>query len=197
MKPVIYLTGAPATGKSTLSRNLAKQYPELLVFAYSEQLREHLAGKSGGPSVSESEIRQKSSLLVTPQDIDDLDQKLVDLVRETRVSRPVLIDSHPVTKEAYGFRVTGFSTDRLLQLKPDVIVCLYASNEVIISRISAHSQGRPVVSELEASFHTQLQASVATQYGVILGKPVYLVDSAISETDLVHLVASKAKLAQR
>ena len=197
MKPIIYLTGAPATGKSTLSRNLAKQYPELLVFAYSEQLREHLAGKSGGPSVSESEIRQKSSLLVTPQDIDDLDQKLVDLVRETRVSRPVLIDSHPVTKEAYGFRVTGFSTDRLLQLKPDVIVCLYASNEVIISRISAHSQGRPVVSELEASFHTQLQASVATQYGVILGKPVYLVDSAISETDLVHLVASKAKLAQR
>lgn len=197
MKPIIYLTGAPATGKSTLSRNLAKQYPELLVFAYSEQLREHLAGKSGGPSVSESEIRQKSSQLVTPQDIDDLDQKLVDLVRETRVSRPVLIDSHPVTKEAYGFRVTGFSTDRLLQLKPDVIVCLYASNEVIISRISAHSQGRPVVSELEASFHTQLQASVATQYGVILGKPVYLVDSAISETDLVHLVASKAKLAQR
>jgi adenylate kinase len=95
MKPVIYLTGAPATGKSTLSRNLAKQYPELLVFAYSEQLREHLAGKSGGPSVSESEIRQKSSQLVTPQDIDDLDQKLVDLVRETRVSRPVLIDSHP------------------------------------------------------------------------------------------------------
>lgn len=195
MKPVIYLTGAPATGKSTLAGNLLQLCPDLLVFSYSEQLREHLSAKSGAAQVSEDDIRRESSQIVTPQDIEDLDQKLVDLVRDARSTRPVLIDSHPVTKEGYGFRITGFSTERLLQLSPDVIVCLYASSDVIVKRIATSSRGRPAVTEGEASFHTQLQACVASQYGIILGKPVYLMDSAASEADLARLVAAKTKLA--
>src|SRR5262245_45273123 len=119
--PVIYLTGAPATGKSTLARNLKRAFPDLIVFSYSERLREFLARKSMSPAVSESEIRQHSASIVTPKDIEDLDAELIELVRTSRDQKSILIDSHPVTKESYGFRVTAFSVEKLKALNPDLV----------------------------------------------------------------------------
>ena len=194
MSSVIYLTGAPATGKSTLSRNLKAAYPEVLLFAYSEQLRDLVGRRLGNESLGEDEIRRQSSQVVTAQDVIDLDKQLIETVRSERSRRPVLIDSHAVTKEAYGFRVTAFSVAALQALDPDVIICLYASSAVVLDRIRRHPSGRPTVTEFEADFHTHGQVALAIQYGVILGKPVYLVDSAASEDDLVSVVATKAKL---
>lgn len=192
--PVIYLTGAPVSGKSTLARNLKKSFPGLLVFAYSEQLRDQIASRSAEEGFSEDDIRRLSSIIVTPQDIEQLDRKLIELVRANRGSRSILIDSHAATKEDYGFRVTGFSTDQLLALNPDVIICLYTSDDVTIERIRQNPMGRPEVSLFEASMHTQMQAAVAIQYGVVLGKPVYFFDSACDQENLVNVVASKSKL---
>jgi len=192
--PVIYLTGAPATGKSTLTRNLGLAFPGLVPFVYSERLRDFLSRKANGPNVDEAEIRRLSASIVSPQDIQDLDSELIELVRSIRGSRSVLIDSHAVTKESYGFRVTAFSTETLMRLDPDVIVCLYASSETILARIHADARGRPTVTAEEASMHTQLQATLAIQYGTILGRPVYMIDSAVSERDLVSIVAARTKL---
>ena len=191
---VIYLTGPPASGKSTLSRNLRSAYPQLVVFAYSEELRDHIASKGSGPSVDEEDIRRLSSRLVTPQDIEELDRKLIDLVRSKRSVQSILIDSHPVTKESYGFRVTGFTLENLRALDPDVIVCLYTSSDVTAARITTSPMGRPAVSRFEADIHTHLQTAVAVQYGILLGKPVYLVDSSVDEQELVEIVAAKSKL---
>jgi adenylate kinase len=54
---------------------------------------------------------------------------------------------------------------------------LYTEPHVVINRIAANNQGRPQISQFEANFHTELQASVATTYGILLGVPVYLLDS--------------------
>lgn len=191
--PVIYLTGAPATGKSTLSRNLAAKFPALRVFAYSDELRRHLAHRAQS-ALTEDSIRELSAKVVTSDDIVALDTQLVNRVRTERAEAPFLIDSHPVTKEDYGFRVTAFNVETLRALNPDVIVCLYTSPAVLIERIRSTPMGRPMVREFEAKMHIDLQASVATQYGVLLGKPVYLIDSSIAESDLVATVAARARL---
>jgi adenylate kinase len=195
MKPVIYLTGAPATGKSTLARNLQAACAELKVFSYSEQLRKHVADRTGREELAAEAIRQQSSFVVTPQDIEDLDRKLAEFVRQHRSTCPVLIDSHAVTKEPYGFRVTSFKAESLQAIAPDCIVCLYANSDVLIDRIGANAMGRPQVTRFEADMHVQLQAGLAVHYGVILGKAVYLVDSATDEMELVRIVATRAKLA--
>ena len=191
--PVIYLTGAPATGKSTLCRNLASRFKSLTVFAYSEELR-HFISKKTARLLSEDEIRAQSSTVVTAEDVANLDEQLVARVAIERQSAPFIIDSHPVTKESYGYRITGFSIDALKRVGPDVILCLYTSPGIAIQRIGADPMGRPMVSPFEADMHTHLQTAVAAQYGVILGKPVYLLDAAASPGDLVELAADKAGL---
>lgn len=191
--PVIYLTGAPATGKSTLSENLAARYGRLRVFAYSQELRHFIAHRTTG-IVSEDEIRAQSGTLITAEDVAALDRHLVNRVSTERLEAPFLIDSHPVTKESYGFRVTCFDSETLLKLNPDVIVCLYTSAEIAVERIRRDPMGRPLISPYEAQMHTNLQTSVAAQYGVITGRPVYFLDSSVSQQQLVETVALKAHL---
>lgn len=193
--PVIYLTGAPATGKSTLARNLAKKITGLQVFAYSEELRKFVHRKNGGQLLTEDNIRELSAQVITTEDVMQLDAELVDLVAKEREQHSFVIDSHPVTKERYGFRITGFDTQTLLKLNPDVIVCLYAPPQVTIDRIKRDAMGRPLVSEFEAEMHTHLQTSVAAQYGILTGKPVYLIDSSCTQDELVNEVIQRAKLA--
>lgn len=190
---VIYLTGAPATGKSTLSRNLARLLPDLKVFAYSEELRTHIQRKSGGSAMTEDDIRRHSARVVTPQDVKQLDDELVEMVQRERVYRSILIDSHPVTKEQYGFRVTGFDSPTIQRLNPDVLICLYAPAEVIRNRIQADSMGRPLISEFESDMHTQLQVAVVTQYGVLTGKAVYFFDSSGTQNELAEAVLTRLR----
>lgn len=191
--PVVYLTGAPATGKSTLCKSLASRFKRLTVFAYSEELRHFISAKTTR-LLSEDEIRAQSSVVVTAEDVAALDEHLISRVTLERKSAPFIIDSHPVTKEGYGYRITGFSVDALKRLDPDVIVCLYTPPEIAIQRIGAYAMGRPMINRFEAEMHTQLQTAVAAQYGVILGKPVYLLNSAVPPEELVALVAEKARL---
>lgn len=191
--PIIYLTGAPATGKSTVCSGLSKQLPELLVFSYSAELRK-FAERRTGQSMSEDDIRRLSGIAITPEDVQGLDAELAELASRRRNEGPMIIDSHAVTKEVYGFRVTAFDTATLSSVNPDCIVCLYTAPEVVRQRIASDPRGRPQISAFEAGMHTQLQCAVAAQYAVLLGKPVYLVDSSEPLERVVGHVAAKARL---
>lgn len=191
--PTIYLTGAPATGKSTVCAELAKQVAGLHVFAYSAELRK-FAERRTGQSMSEDDIRRLSGIAITPEDVQGLDVELAELAAYQRTVGPLIIDSHAVTKELYGFRVTAFDPAALARVDPDCIVCLYTSPEVACQRIAKDPRGRPQISSFEAGMHTQLQCAVATQYGVLLGKPVYFVDSSKPLELVVNHVATKARL---
>lgn len=127
---IVYLTGAPATGKSTLCGQLAT-LPNVRHFSFSERLRDRLNQRMN-TALDESDIRRLSAQAVTPADVDAVDEALTreaDEVRET--GGYLVIDSHPVTKEDYGFRVTPFSVERLRQLRPDKLIGLYAPPGVL------------------------------------------------------------------
>ena len=184
MFKVVYLTGAPASGKSTVTRELQKRIPGLDVFEYGAKLAEMISSRGEGIS-SHDDLRSKSAVVVTKADIDALDEILIDYVRKNRERRHVIIDSHPVTKESYGFRVTAFSQVALKALNPTEIWVLFASAIETINRIQKASGGRPKPTEFEADLHTQLQASVAATYGVLTGSPVYLFDTGKSQESYI------------
>lgn len=190
MLKVIYLTGAPASGKSSTTRMLHNRVPGLVVWEYGARLTEHVNDRAVS-GLAQDDLRARSAGVVTPQDVEDLDQSLIAFVAEHRSSQHVLIDSHPVTKESYGYRITPFSLARFEHLAPDEIWVLFASPEETRRRIAADNGGRPLVTEEEARMHTAMQASVAATYGMSLGRPVYLFDTAAPREELVARLADR------
>ena len=108
MPKIIYLTGAPAAGKSSTMKRLSARM-DLAVWEYGARLTEHC--QRSRDVGSQDDLRAQSSGAVTPEDVDAVDLQLLDFVAEKRRTQHVLIDSHPVTKK----RVLRFSGDRLLE----------------------------------------------------------------------------------
>lgn len=173
---VVYLTGPPATGKSTLVSTLVQSVKPIIAFTYSKMLAEYIERRQD-TTLEENQLRKESAGIITPADVTAVDLQLIDLVNEKRQQSHIIIDSHPVTKERYGFRVTAFSGEMLKAVRPTMVCMLYTEPHVVIDRIAANDQGRAQISSFEANFHTELQAGVATTYGILLGVPVYLLDS--------------------
>lgn len=174
---VVYLTGPPAVGKTTLVKRLQKACAGLDVFVYSEVLAHHLK-RTKRTNISQKKLRNKSAQIVMPEDVEKIDQFLIDETNRLRATRHIIIDSHPVTKEEYGFRITAFSIPFLLALKPTIICMLYADADEIIKRISRHSKGRPIATIYETNLHCNMQANVAIIYGIQLGIPIYFLNAS-------------------
>ncbi|WP_166657245.1 ATP-binding protein [Azorhizobium sp. AG788] len=184
MAKVIYLTGAPAAGKSSTVARLREVEPSIQIFEYgamlTEMVKERFADIRG-----QEDIRTHSALLIRPEDIVEMDRRLLAFVDEHRGRRTVLIDSHAVTKESYGFRITAFSTAQIRELNPDEIWVFFASPQETRRRISEAPGGRPLISEEEARMHTTIQASVAATYGIMAPSPVYLFDTEQDHDTLI------------
>jgi len=181
---IIYLTGAPATGKSTLTENLSQQLPDAVVFTYSKELLDCVQRRTKLIS-TQDDLRRESAKIITREDVQAVDSQLVALVNSNRGQRTVVVDSHPVTIEEFGFRVTPFTKKQLGGLAPDVIVCLYASPETIIERISKNAAGRPMPLRYEIDLHTQLQCQVASIYAMETGASLYYLNSSCSPDNLL------------
>lgn len=190
MYPVVYLTGAPAAGKSSVSHALSGRVRDLKVFEFGARLTEHINAFERAQH-SQSDLRTKSGSISTPQHVAAVDQILLDFVANNRRIGPVIIDSHPVTKERFGFRITPYSLQDFSKLRPTHIWMLYTPAEVALERIAANSQGRPSITIEEATMHTQLQASVAATYGMSLGRSVELFNSSIPTAELAEELARR------
>jgi adenylate kinase len=186
----IYLTGAPASGKSSISGALVREHKDLHVISYGTRLIDHLRKKSGS-NVEYGELRGKSSALVSADDINYVDQLIVAEINERQLSTHVILDSHPVTKEIYGFRATPFSVEVLLKLNFTAIVCLFASSETTIGRLDSDKTGRQALDAVDADAHTQLQFSLALNYGIQLNVPVHFLGTDAGDAQAVEWFRSK------
>jgi adenylate kinase len=190
MPKVVYLTGAPAAGKSSTTRLLRERVPELLIWEHGAKLTEHCAARSADVA-GQDDLRARSASLITVEDVAAVDQALLDFVDAKRDLSNVIIDSHPVTKEEWGYRITPFSFEQFARLKPDEIWVLYASPEESRRRIQENPGGRPLVTEEEARTHTMVQASVAATYGMSIRCPVYMFHTEPPRDELVSRLAER------
>lgn len=185
---VVYLTGAPAAGKSSVTRALVPRVTPLEVFEYGSRLTQFLSERHEG--LTQEDIRERSAGIASSDDIRALDAVLKDFVHCERQRSHVIIDSHAVTKEQYGFRVTAYSTAGIASVNPTMICVLYTPPDVTRNRIAAAPAGRPMVTEWDADFHTYLQAGVALTYAITLGVPAYFINSSMSVDEAAQEIAN-------
>ncbi len=190
---VIYLTGTPAAGKSTVAEQLCKRIKPLEVFDYGERLLRYITEKAQ-KNVSYAELRGDSATIITSEDVGAVDELLINWVQERRLHAHLVIDTHAVTKEGYGFRVTPFSFDQAKRLAPSQILVIFTTPELARDRIIQHAAGRRLPSEFEAGFHAALQGSVAVSYGIMLGVPIQFIDGSQELTTIVDWILARISL---
>lgn len=184
---VVYLTGAPATGKSTTAHLLTSMVGAMTL-SYGELLTEQLAHRVK----SQSELRARSSQVIEPKEVRRADEEMLRRVRDGRKKSMVVVDSHALTKESFGFRAVPYSRGELEAMAFTWIICLYASPETIRRRISADSGGRPLPSRADLERHEQLQGSLALAYAHTLGIPVAFIEYDAAVERRVHQEGSKS-----
>ncbi len=184
MSKVIYLTGAPASGKSTLTENISKRFPDACIFTYSKELLKVVERRVASVK-TQDDLRQHSAAVITHDDVKIVDNELLKLLETTRNKKNVIIDSHPVTIESYGFRVTPFAKAQIKRLNPDVIICLFSDAETVRKRICENPAGRPLPSSFELDLHTQLQSQIASIYAMETGARLFLLNSSVSRDELL------------
>lgn len=174
---VIYLTGAPAAGKTTVCRKLLALRQDINVFEYGKEMSAYLASKRDGIAPSQADLRGGTQRHVSDSDIGHVNRIMLDFVLKWRAKGHVVVDSHHVTKERYGFRVSPFSVMEVNALKVSEVWVLYTSAEKTIARIHENPSGRSEPNIFEADFHTFLQANLAIVYSMISDVSVFLFDS--------------------
>lgn len=187
---VIYLTGAPAAGKSTVLRALQRAVSPVVCFEYGARLLEYLRER-GVEIRDQAELRARSAQVVMPEHIRAVDELLIEFVEANRQRAHVVIDTHAVTREEYGFRVTPYSLRDFSLLAPTQIWVLYVNPDIAVRRINEAPDGRRDVTPWEAGFHAGLQGSVAITYGMYIGAPVYFFDSSGGAERLAQELAAR------
>ena len=195
-KEIVYLTGAPAAGKTTLANNLVKNRLDVSLFEYGRAMAHHLtnAGKTNS-ELALSELRRGTEGRVTPADIKAVNDLLKDWVKKNRASRHLIVESHHLTIEEYGFRAVLFDKATLLELQFTQVWLVVCDRELTLSRILANPQGRLHPTPFRADLHTYMQAAIAVDYAVASNCPLYTFDT--SSNDLALWERAGSKLEQR
>lgn len=138
--------------------------------------------------LTRDDLRARSAELVTASTIATLDDVLAEDLPGWLTETHVMIGSHAVTYEHYGVRVTAYSQRVLERLPLSAIVALHCPPQELMRRATEMPEGRLWRTVEEADRLQRLQTSLALQYGVICGCPVYIVDTMDNPAALARQV---------
>jgi adenylate kinase len=183
---VVMLTGAPGSGKTTLTDRLKTKARRLHVLRYGEIILDRL--RLVHPNLSYENLRSESSSIVPSDLLKDVDSFVAEKAKELRETGHVIIESHAVTKEPYGFRVTPYHESTLRQLAFDAFVFLNCSAGNLMRRNQPKLSGRLEATMEEHSTHNDVQRNVALLYSLITGRPLYILDAGQNQVRVARLL---------
>jgi len=144
-----------------------------MYLSYGELLTKQLAGRVR----DQTELRTQSARAISTVDVIEADKYVQQVITETSGTTNLVVDSHALTSEDYGFRAVPFSAQQWQSLPFTRIVCLWAPSSVIRARVESDAGGRPLLTDEEFDMHAQLQSALALAYAHTAGLPIAFINS--------------------
>lgn len=179
---VILLTGAAGTGKSTLAACCEKHVQPLYKVDFGSILLDAVRAQ-GHPDLTYEQLRASSETIVNVDHVRAADTALIEKLPSLRTHTHVLVDSHAVTRQIYGYRITHYSLEQVKRIAFDVVLTTYCDPNTWIARHASNPQGRPALSPFEVQHHIFLQEAIALTYAVACGCPCYALDTTFESPD--------------
>ena len=184
---VVYLTGAPGVGKSTLANELGAKSERVKVFNYGSAMVDSIAARrSSNRPPSVEELRRDTYAVVGRDDIKAVNAALAAWISEHRNDSHLIIDTHQVALDQSGLIALTFSQDELGSFLADEVWVISTSVETAISRISRDPNGRNIPSPRIAGLHATLQENLALYYSSVWHCYFRILDGEISRELLVE-----------
>jgi adenylate kinase len=177
---VLYLTGVPAVGKTSLAIALERRVGAVRL-SYGDILTQTLSAKVD----NQRQLRERSADVISARDVIETDQLVAASILRASAASDVVVDSHALTAETYGLRAVPYSATGLLAMGFTHIVCLTAPPEIVRNRIDRQADGRRGQDEWDMLSHAALQAGLALSYAHTLGVPFAFLRS---DRDLAEVV---------
>ena len=95
------------------------------------------------------------------------DDWVIAEIGRLRAKSHVLIDSHALTREGFGFRAIPFSRQQLEDLRLDAVIALRCDPDVLIARVAHDPSGRREMTTELAREIQILQESLGLTYSVL------------------------------
>ena len=171
----LYLTGMPGVGKTTVTKAIEKIDSRIEVIRYSSVLKSYLKD-AHNHEYTTAQLREKSSTIISVEDVNKIDKEVVQMVKRSN-AKHVILESHAITVEEYGYRATPFSTGLLTELNLDSIVVLYANPTLLQIRINSEPTGRRKQTLYDLTYGQNLQSVLALQYSILLGAKISFIDT--------------------
>ncbi len=182
------VTGVPGIGKSTICSTLAEGQPDRYRHVSFGRLILEALTDHGVTGVSEQDLRRRATELVTKQVLKSATALLAALVDRATDHEWLLIDSHAVSQDWYGYRATPDGSDYFAIFTYAAVVQLFAESTVVLERGAASTSGRYASTPGQLDLHFQLQAAVSISYGAQSACPVFFVDAAGEVADVAATV---------
>jgi adenylate kinase len=115
--------------------------------------------------------------LISQKDITEIDMLILQQLRKMAPTQNVIIESHAVNKDNYGFKINPFNTKMLSLISPDLLLMLYTSNpEDVYKRLLENDSGQEWKSPDDVYYCQMFQSMLALQYSILQGKELRFLD---------------------
>jgi adenylate kinase len=183
---VVYLTGAPSSGKTSLATALAAHLSEIKVFNYGKAMLRHLQDREQlAPQIDLELLRRDTYRQVSVGDVRAINRELATWIEKNRDSGHLIIDTHQVAFGPDGLCALGFTKAELANLSIHEVWVLAAPPRILRERIISDPQGRLIPSEFMADCHSGLQSSLALSYARELNCYFRVFDASVALDDLL------------
>jgi adenylate kinase len=186
---LIYLTGAPSSGKKATCDQMAVD-KSVRIFSFGKEMLRRLNTKR--PQITMNDMRTSTLDYVDPDDIKEIDKKMRDFCSESTEYGPVIINSLHVNRERYGLSISPFEPLDLSRLGVSEIWVFSASNLETARRakeriLAGGGSEAFVPKEFEIERHAAAVMALALNYAALAGVRLRVFDSDGSPEKLAEL----------